>query len=201
MATADDAAPRPRRSDPTRARILEAARRRFAREGFQGTTIRAVAADADIDPSMVMRYYGNKDGLFAAAADVDLRLPDLGEVPRSRWGRRLVRHFFERWEHRPGEATLGVLVRTAATNAQAAARLRAVVEGQITQALERAGADQAPRRAALVASQMLGLAYCRYVLAVPALTAADQEDLVADLGRTIQRYVAGELASSAPRGR
>ena len=52
--------------------ILAAARQRFAESGFERATIRAIAADANIDPSMVMRYFGNKDQLFAAAADFDL---------------------------------------------------------------------------------------------------------------------------------
>ena len=186
--------PRPRRSDPTRARILEAAKRRFAQDGYDGTTIRAVAADARIDPSMVMRYYGSKDGLFVAAADVDLDLPDLTQVPRRQWGRRMVRHFFERWEGGDGDSTLALLLRSAATNDHAAERLRAVVPVQLARALEHAGADQPERRAALMASQMLGVAYCRYVLAVPFIAAAAPQDLVADVGRTMQRYMAGALA-------
>ncbi|MEU6586510.1 helix-turn-helix domain-containing protein [Nocardia sp. NPDC046763] len=59
-----------RRSDATRTAILEAARRRFAEDGFHKATIRAIAADAGIDPSMVMRYSGSKDGLFDAALDI-----------------------------------------------------------------------------------------------------------------------------------
>ena len=55
--------------------ILAAARERFAESGFERATIRAIAADANIDPSMVMRYFGNKDQLFAAAADFDLQFP------------------------------------------------------------------------------------------------------------------------------
>ncbi|MDT5208004.1 MAG: hypothetical protein QOF67_419, partial [Mycobacterium sp.] len=47
--------------------ILAAARQRFAESGFERATIRAIAADANIDPSMVMRYFGSKDQLFAAA--------------------------------------------------------------------------------------------------------------------------------------
>src|ERR1051325_5039992 len=137
-APADDDVPRPRRSDPTRARILDAARRRFAQDAYDGTTIRAVAADARIDPSMVMRYYGSKDGLFIAAADVDLDLPDLTQVPRRQWGRRVVPHFFERWEG-TGDQTLALLLRSAATNSHAAERLRAVVPVQIAETLERAG--------------------------------------------------------------
>ncbi|HEY3086690.1 MAG TPA: TetR family transcriptional regulator, partial [Jatrophihabitantaceae bacterium] len=63
----------PRRSDVTRAEILHAAQTRFATDGYQRATIRAIAADAAIDPSMVMRYYGSKAQLFAAAVDIDLR--------------------------------------------------------------------------------------------------------------------------------
>jgi AcrR family transcriptional regulator len=204
MALTEDHPARPRRSDPTRARILEAARRRFAEQGYEGTTIRAVAADAGIDPSMVMRYYGSKDGLFAAAADIALDLPDLTQIPRREWGRRVVRHFFDRWEGRPGEPSLGLLLRSAATNAHAAERLQAIAVTQITHALERAGVDQAQRRAALMASQMVGLGFCRYVLGVPLLATAAPEDLVADIGPTIQRYMTvplsagGEQVDEAP---
>ena len=87
----------PRRSDATRAGILRAARARFASDGYQKATIRAIAADAAIDPSMVMRYYGNKSQLFAAAVDIDLRLPEIGSLPPERLGESLVRHFLHRW--------------------------------------------------------------------------------------------------------
>lgn len=179
----------PRRSDPTRARILDAARARFAREGYEVTTIRAVAADAAIDPSMVMRYYGNKEGLFMAAADIDLLLPDLTTVPRREWGRRLAAHFFERWEAGQEGGVLGLLIRSAVTNEHAADRLRGLVHQQIRAALQRAGVDSAGRRAALIATQMLGVGYCRYVLELPEIAGAAAADLVPELGKTIQRYI------------
>ncbi len=78
----DDDTLKTRRCDITRANILAAARERFAAEGYERATIRAIAADAGIDPALVMRYYGNKAGLFAAAADFDLQLPELAAVPR-----------------------------------------------------------------------------------------------------------------------
>ena len=68
----------------TRARIVAAARQRFAADGYERATIRAIAADAGVDPSLVMRYYGNKQGLFVAAAEIELRIPDLGHLPRAR---------------------------------------------------------------------------------------------------------------------
>jgi AcrR family transcriptional regulator len=108
------------RSESTRAAILAAARRRFAADGYERTTIRAVAADAGIDPSMVMRYYGSKDGLFAAAADLDLRLPDLTAVPRERLGETLARHWVALWEGQRSDELLIVLLRSAVTNEGAA---------------------------------------------------------------------------------
>src|SRR5262249_59852032 len=85
-----------RRSDGTRAAILKAARERFAADGYERATIRAIAQDAAIDPSMVMRYYGNKEKLFAAASEFDLDLPDVSAVPRERLGAVLVGHLLDR---------------------------------------------------------------------------------------------------------
>src|SRR6478672_2133577 len=85
-----------RSSAETKAVILAAAKQRFAESGYERATIRAIAADANIDPSMVMRYFGNKDLLFAAAADFDLQIPDLSDGDRDKLGARLVAHFLDR---------------------------------------------------------------------------------------------------------
>ena len=74
------------------------ARSAFAARGYELTTIRAVAAQAGIDASMVMRYFGSKAGLFTAAATMDLQIPDLTATPAARRGELLVRHLVERWE-------------------------------------------------------------------------------------------------------
>ena len=187
---ADAAPPRTRRSDVTRAAILTAARNRFAEDGYDRATIRAIAADARIDPSMVMRYYGSKEGLFAAAAEFDLRLPDLSGVSPDTVGEVLVRHFLHRWE---GDATLAALLRTASTNPGAAERMRGIFAEQLSTAVARFALDptEAPRRAGLVASQILGLALTRYVLRLPPMVDADPAELVAWVAPTIQRYLLG----------
>lgn len=170
-----------RRSDRTRAAILDAARRRFAEQGYDRTTIRAVAADAQIDPSMVMRYYGNKDGLFEAALTVDLHLPDLATVPREDLPRTLVLTFLNRWEQDPAGDTLLVLLRSAVTADHAAARMREIFATQVGPALAAVvGPERAPSRAALIAAQLLGLALGRYLLRIPTLTDPPPEE-VADL--------------------
>src|SRR3954452_22381794 len=121
MTPEDQTDGRDRRSNRTRTAILHAARERFAAQGYDRTTIRGVAADADIDPSMVMRYFGNKAQLFEAALTIDLRLPDVTAAPHEALPGVLVRHFVDRWERDPTDYVVRALVRSAVTNAQAAA--------------------------------------------------------------------------------
>ncbi|HZU90952.1 MAG TPA: TetR family transcriptional regulator [Stellaceae bacterium] len=181
------------RSDRTKLRILNAARRRFAEEGYERTTIRGVAAAAAIDPSMVIRYFGNKEGLFAAAASFDLALPDLAAVPRRERGKRLARHFLHLWEHDAAGGGLAVLLRTAATSDGAAERVRRIFREQVLPAIAAVSPDAPATRAALITSQFLGLAYSRYVVRIPELTMLAEDVIVASLGRTIQRYLDAPL--------
>ncbi len=185
------------RSQDTRSSILVAARKRFAAEGFDGTTIRAVAADAGIDPSMVMRYYGSKDGLFAAAIDIELHLPELTDVPQSRLGEALIRHWIELWEGDLSTELLHVLLRSAISNEEAGERLRSVFGAQVMRTVAQVVADpaEAATRAGLVSSQMLGLALTRHILKLPPVVALDQETLVAGVAPTIQRYLTGSIKS------
>ena len=178
---------RRRKGDDTKRRILEAARCRFSEDGYERTTIRAVATDASIDPSMVMRYFGSKEGLFAAAASFDLHLPDLAVVACTKRGERLARHYLDLWEG--GGGGLHILLRAAATNDAAAARVRDIFECQVLPVVVAVEPDAPLTRAGLIASQLLGLAYCRYVLGLPALTRVSQSVLVASVGRTLQRYL------------
>ncbi|BEK86541.1 TetR family transcriptional regulator [Nocardia seriolae] len=180
----------PRRSDATRAAILEAARHRFAADGYRKATIRAIAADAGIDPSMVMRYYGNKDGLFDAALDIDLELPDLSAEKRDSLGAQIADRFFELWEQPPTSEILLTLMRSALSDEMVVERTQRIFAEQLMPAVLRFGDPfDAPRRAGLIATQILGLALCRYVLRLPPVVALTREQIVADIGPTIQRYL------------
>ncbi len=176
----------PRSSEHTKAQILAAARERFGRSGYERATIRGIAADAGIDPSMVMRYFGSKEGLFSAAAHFDLELPDLADVAREDVGRRLVAHFVERWER---DEALVVLLRAAGTNAVAAQKMADIFSTQLLPVVTAAGVNDPQRCAGLIATQMLGLALCRYVLALPPVTAMSSEEIEQQLGPTVQRYL------------
>lgn len=184
----DDA---PRRSDATREAILAAARDRFASDGYDRATIRAIARDADIDPSMVMRYYGNKAGLFAAASEVELRLPPVEQMPRENVGAALVHHFFERWEQ---DEVLTALLRVGVTNAAGTQRVQRIFREQMAPVVAALCPDpaQASTRAALVASQILGMALSRYVLKIPPAVGMSRAEIVAWMGPTVQRYLTAE---------
>ncbi|AZQ34799.1 TetR/AcrR family transcriptional regulator [Streptomyces cyaneochromogenes] len=178
----------PRRSEATRKAILDAARERFATDGYDRATIRAIAKDASIDPSMVMRYYGNKEGLFAAAVAIDLRLPDPGSLTREDVGRALVTHFLSMWER---NEVLTALLRVGVTNEAGAERMRGIFGDQLVPVARRMCPDpeQAPARAALVSAQLLGLALTRYVLRFPPAVDLAPEEVVAWLAPTVQRYL------------
>jgi len=179
----------PRRSDATRAAILAAAREQFAASGYQAATIRSIAAVAGIDPALVMRYYGNKEGLFAAAAEFDLRLPDLGVLPRRQVGAALVGHFLDRWE---GDETLMALLRAAVTTEAARERMQAIFATQVApQVIALSGLPRADAlaRAGLISSQILGLALCRYVLKLPPVVKLTRSEVVRRVGAVVQGYL------------
>ncbi|MEJ7690257.1 MAG: TetR family transcriptional regulator [Nocardioidaceae bacterium] len=184
----------PRKGDRTKAAILASARNAFHELGFDGASVRTIAAQANIDPAMVIRYFGSKQELFAAAVRIELRLPDLAQVPKSRRGRTLVEHFLHRWEGEPNEDALIMLLRSAVSHEDSARRLHTVFASQVVGALRPVvAASEVKRRSALVASQMLGLALTRYVLRLPAVADLSRTDVIRDFSPTIQRYVAGPL--------
>ena len=198
---------RPAGSPPNRDAILAAAREQFTERGYDGATIRGIAARAGVDPALVHHYFGSKEDLFAAA----LRLPVgprevLGDVLAGGvdgLGERLVRRFLELWSADAGvmgETIVGLL-RSATTHESAARMVREFVSrealGRIAEALD---VPQPRLRAALVGSQLIGLALARFVIRVEPIAGADVETLVACYAPALQRYLTGPLPGD-PDGR
>ena len=172
---------------------MEAARAIFASQGYERATIRDIAAAAAIDPAMVIRYFGSKDELFARIAEFDLRLPDPNGTERSGIGEMLVRHFLDIWEDERGISGMAVLLRSAASNELALRKLHEIFAGQVMPALARIdGPLPARDRAALVASQLLGFAYSRYVIRLQPVVDLPRDLVIREIGRTIQTYLTGE---------
>jgi AcrR family transcriptional regulator len=193
----------------TREAILAAARDRFGELGYDRATIRKIAAAAGVDAALVHHFYGSKDQLFAAA----MRLPvnprevlDAALAPGARGpgeslGEHLLRTVLGVWEVAEIRATFLGLLRSAPTSEQAVVMLREFLAGAIlgplTQAAREAAPGAAPQdagyRAALVASQVLGLGLTRYVLEVEPLTQAGSAELIAAIAPNLDRYLSGDL--------
>jgi AcrR family transcriptional regulator len=181
----------------TRGQIITAARQAFAEKGFGGASMRAIAAEAGVDPALIHHYFDSKQQLFLATVALPLELPEIvGKVAagtRDDLGERLVRTVLGVWDS-DLQPSLVAAIRTTLTDP---ALTRSVGEflalEVIGQVLRRDDLppEEASRRAGLVASQILGLLMGRYVLRMPVLTNRRTEDLVAEVGPTIQRYVDG----------
>jgi len=193
---------RPGASD-TRGRILAAARAGFGDAGYDGATIRGIAADAGVDPALVHHYFGSKQRLFVTAmelpVDLDAVVPGLLAGPPDQLGYRIVRFVLELWgAPRTRPLMLGV-VRSASSDPVAAELLRRVLaEGPfaaIARATDRPAADL---RATLVGSQLVGLAMARYIVCAEPLASAPDEVLAQAVGPTIQRYLEGDLGDEEP---
>jgi AcrR family transcriptional regulator len=182
----------------TRGEILEAARNSFADKGFERTTIRAVAAEAGVDPALVHHYFGSKDDLFleALSMPIDPRVivPAVFSEGLEGAAERLLRFFFSVWDNPETRIPLVGLVRNGMAGEPAGGLLRdAMLRMVFTPLAEVLAPDEARMRAELVASQMLGLIIARYVLELEPLASAPADQLVAWMAPNIQRYFTAEL--------
>ena len=189
-----------RRAGPTRTResILDAARSAFAANGYDATSIRLVARSAGVDPALVHHFFVNKSGLFAAAADLPIDpeafVSALLAGPRSTLGARLVRAVVELWDAPGVFEPFLALIRGAVSHDDAARLLREFVTAEILGRLTAAAAPDHPEaRAALVGSQVIGLAMARKVVRIEPLANASPQWLASVVGPTIQRYLTGRL--------
>src|SRR5271156_7101123 len=83
------------------ARIVAAARDEFAKDGWAGTTVRAVARAADVDPALIYHYFGSKEGLLDAATTPPQRWLDnvakSWTTPKPELGRQLLQTVMDNW--------------------------------------------------------------------------------------------------------
>lgn len=187
----------------TRQAILSAARQAFAERGFDGASIRQIATSAGVDPALVHHYFGAKDKLFLATMDSPINpadvIPKVIEGGIDGIGERLVRTFLGVWDS-PAGSSAAALFRSAMQHEWSARMLR---EFLVTQVLRRVVGHlpldpaEAPRRAALVASQMAGLVMVRYILKIEPMTTMSQDEIVYSIAPTIQRYLTEPLPTPA----
>jgi AcrR family transcriptional regulator len=181
----------------TRAEVLAAARTSFAEKGFRGTTIRAVAASAGVDPALVHHYFGTKDDLFLAALEmpVDPRevLAPVVALGPDGAGERLLRTFLSVWDDPEIQVRLLAVVRSVLSEDGATLLKEGFIPVVVGPVLAQLVADRPDVRVPLVASQVVGLIVTRYLIALPPMAEMPAEDVVARIGPVIQHYLTGDL--------
>jgi AcrR family transcriptional regulator len=182
----------------TREAILGSARRQFATRGYDRTTIRAIAAEAGVDPALVPHFFGSKQQLFLSVVELPFEpsvvLPALLAGDRAEVGDRLARFIVSVLEDPDGRSRITGMVRAAATEPEAARMLRELLTRRVFVPLADAlGVDDARLRANLVGSQIVGLVMARYVVAVEPLATLPSAAVVRAIAPTLQRYLTEPL--------
>lgn len=188
-------------SSDARERILAAAAAEFGARGYDGATMRAIAERAGVDAALLHHYFGTKSALFTATVDVPVDPSQLihgaldGDLDGA--GERLVRLVVTTWDA-PALRTRGVaLIRAVIGSRRTSSLLIGFVSREIVHRIgdRLGGGAQAQHRAALVASQVIGLIVTRYVIELEPLASTSVDQVVADLGPTIQRYLTGDVTA------
>ena len=191
----------------TRGRILDAARAAFGERGYDGASVRQIAADAGVDPALVHHYFGTKQRLFLAAmafpVDPAVALPRLlAAGPPEQLGERFVTFVVALWDRPDVRPLVTGVVRSAVTDAVAAAMARKLLaEGPLLALAAAIDRPDAQLRATLASSHLMGLAMARYVLGVEPLVSLSPDALAALVGPAIQRYLAGDIGPSPASAR
>jgi AcrR family transcriptional regulator len=180
----------------TKAEILAAARRLFAEEGFESVSMRRIASEAGVDPSLIHHYFGSKDELFMAAIELPLDpAPEVESVLKGQElegaGQRLMHAFVTIWDG-PHQEKLLAVVRTSLSKPSMSFVLRQLFEHRIVKTVEASlgdRVDHVPVRANFIASQIFGLVVARYILKLEPLASLTESQLAETIGPTIDRYL------------
>jgi AcrR family transcriptional regulator len=175
----------------SREQILEVARLAFPANGYAGTSLRGIARDAGVDPSLIVQFFGSKAGLFAAVVewpfDASQTAAQIREVPAEQVGEYTARLFIGLWDRDEHRNPIISLLHAALADPAAAVMLLEFITVNLTLPMvELVGADRPQLRAALLASQLLGFGLSRYALAFDALTTTPSEELITALGAILQ---------------
>lgn len=186
--------------------IVASARAVFSERGYDGATMRLVAARAGVDPALIYHYFGSKQQLFVASMEIPFdwstAFPELLNGPLDHVGDRLVRFMLGLWEDPEVQPRIMGLVRSAATDPEAAAMLRQLLTAGPVQGLAGAiGPPDGELRAMLAASHLIGLALLRYVLRIEPLASVDLDTLAALVGPRVTTYLVADPAANGAAAR
>ena len=191
---------RPGNAD-TRGEIVEAAKRVFADRGYDGTSLRGVAREAGVDPALVHHYFDGKAALFVAAMALpfDPRQVKEHAAEAEYSGARTIEGFLTMWDLAEGTgSSFASCLSAMAASSNVADAMREFVNERVWSVLRRNEGETESltrRRTAMVSSQLMGLAFARYILRVPPMSTASPKQIARWVGPTLDRYVKEPLAS------
>lgn len=178
----------------TRDAILDAALALFADRGYDGASLRAIAAAAGVDPGLIRHFFGDKEGLFTTAVADRMQMGDLlaraAAADPATVGRDMTEAYLTLWEDPGTGPIVRALVRSATTSAAAAHMLRQMIGARMQDAT--GGDTERTRRIALAAAHLLGIAVTRYVVEVGPMVDIPRDELVDRVAPAVQRYLTGE---------
>ncbi|CAM4293702.1 transcriptional regulator BetI [Mycobacterium basiliense] len=182
----------------TRERILAAARELFARNGVERTSVRAVAAAADVDSALVHHYFGTKQQLFAAAIELPIDpkqvLGHMRKTPVEELGFTLPSTLLPLWDSELGAGLIATLRSVFEGGDASLARsfLQEVVAAEVGSLVDNPPGTGAIR-AQFVASQLLGVVMARYIVQIEPFASMPAEDIARAIAPNLQRYLTEEL--------
>ncbi len=163
--------------------------------------MRAIARDAHVDPALVHRFFGSKENVFVAAMQLPIQpsrlVPAILAGGPDGLGGRVVETLLTLYDKTGAGTPLQGFLRAAVTNEQAATMLREFLTTEILGRVAAAAPDHPELRAALAASQILGLVTARYIVRIPPIAEAERAHLAACIGPTIERYLTAPLPEPA----
>jgi AcrR family transcriptional regulator len=182
----------------TREHITFAARRQFSERGYDRTTIRSIATEADVNPSLVIHYFGSKERLFREVVDLpfdpDMLIASIVEGPMQDRGARFARFVVDLLKDPQYGTAFTAMIRAASSDPQAASLFsERITRGVFLPLAQKLEMDRAETRAAIAATQTIGFVIGRHILKLAALAALSDDEMVALLGPTLQRYLAMPL--------
>ncbi|WP_179964854.1 TetR/AcrR family transcriptional regulator [Mycolicibacterium gadium] len=192
-----------RQGDPvSREAVLAAAKARFAAEGYEKTTLRSIADDANVDPSMVLYLFGSKADLFREALRLIIDPAALvaaltgGADDEPDIGTRMVRTYLRIWESPDTGPSMVAMLQSATSNSDAHDAFRAFMQNYVLTAVSDVlgGGEQARLRSMLAASQLVGAAVLRYVMKVAPLATLSGDEMVRLLAPTVTRYLTADAS-------
>lgn len=189
-----------RKGERTRRRILETARRKFAEVGYERATIRSIAAEAEVDKSSVIQYFGTKHALFREAVHWDIPIAELTTDDPGQTVENYLTAMLCAWAADPN-SPMAVLLRASMTSEEAADLLRGHITAQSVEPVAATvSSPDARLRAALCSAMMMGIASQRYLLRMPDLAAADMDDILRIVVPMFRSLIAPEDSGRPERG-